>query len=104
MSLTSLTPEAERRAHREHYEAPRGVRPGETSRALPALTELSHALPSESVLHRERVPAGWYLALRVARGEALRLINTTGRSTVSLIAWCADDPSERVNTADTMKV
>jgi uncharacterized protein len=104
MSLTLLTPEAERRAHRERYEALRAVGQGETSRALPALTERSHALRPESVLHREEMPAGWYFALRVARGQALRLINTTGRSTVSLIAWCEDDPSERVNTADTMKV
>jgi urea carboxylase-associated protein 2 len=104
MSMTTLTPQAQRQAHRARYEALRAIGEGETSRALPPLTERSHRLNPESILHREEVPAGWYFSLRVERGQALRLINSTGRSTVSLIAWVEGDPSERVNTADTMKV
>jgi urea carboxylase-associated protein 2 len=56
------------------------------------------------VLHREHLPGGWYWTTRLARGEALRIVNTAGTSAISMIAWCEADLSERLNTADTMKV
>jgi len=40
----------------------------------------------------------------LSHGEALRVTDDLGRSSVSLLAWRIDDPSERINCADTVKV
>ncbi len=56
------------------------------------------------MISREDVPAGWYATIRLRRGEALRIIDTTGRSSVSMIGWREEDTSERINCADTVKV
>jgi urea carboxylase-associated protein 2 len=42
--------------------------------------------------------------LLLRRGEALRIIDDTGQASVSLLAWREEDPSERINCADTIKV
>jgi urea carboxylase-associated protein 2 len=104
MSIDPTSSTAERQAHRARYEALRAAGQGEALRALPPLTDRRHTLPDDAVLHREHLPGGWYWSTRLARGEALRIVNTTGTSAVSMIAWCEADPSERLNTADTMKV
>lgn len=91
--------------NRSRYEALRAVGQGETTRSLPPATALDGApLDDAAIIHREEVPAGWYWTTRLARGEALRLVNRTGGSAVSLVAWREADPSERINTADTVKV
>ena len=59
---------------------------------------------SDASIHRETIPGGWYWTTRLNRGETLRIINTSGSSTVSLLAWNASDASERLNHADTIKV
>ncbi|MFM0157073.1 MULTISPECIES: urea amidolyase associated protein UAAP1 [Paraburkholderia] len=102
MNTSPLT--AERDAHRARYEALRAEGQGATAKALPALTDRNLSVTKDDVLHRERIPGGWYWSTRVARGEALRIVNVSGQSAVSLIAWCEADMSERLNTADTMKV
>jgi hypothetical protein len=56
------------------------------------------------VVHREEVPPGWYATIRLRRGEALRIIDDTGNSSVSLIGLREEDTSERINCADTVKV
>ena len=94
----------EQQANRLRYDALRAAGQGATAKALPPLTARSHAIDDQQVLHREHLPGGWYWSTRLAAGEALRLVNTSGRSTVSLVAWCADDPSERLNVPDTVKV
>jgi urea carboxylase-associated protein 2 len=104
MSIEPTSPAAERQAHRARYEALRAAGQGESARALPPLTERGHTLPDHLVLHREHLPGGWYWTTRLARGEALRIVNTAGTSAISMIAWCEADLSERLNTADTMKV
>jgi urea carboxylase-associated protein 2 len=104
MTTDPTTLMAERRAHRERYEALRAAGQGATARALPSLTERGQTLAEPAVLHREHLPGGWYWTTRLTRGEALRIVNTAGTSAVSMIAWCEADTSERINTADTMKV
>jgi urea carboxylase-associated protein 2 len=104
MSIDPTTKIAEREAHRARYEALRAEGQGAAAQALPPLTDRDLPLLEDNVLHREHVPGGWYWSTRVAQGEALRIVNTTGTSTVSMIAWCEADLSERLNTADTMKV
>lgn len=54
--------------------------------------------------HRETVPGGWYWSVRLPRGRGLRVVNSAGSSCISLMAWNAADPSERLNVADTVKV
>jgi urea carboxylase-associated protein 2 len=92
-------------AHRRRYEELKAAGQGQTQRGLPPLTERGSAqIPQGAVIHREVVPGGWYWTTRLARGEALRLINSSGTSSISLLAWSSADPSERLNHADTIKV
>ena len=92
-------------ANRRHYEALRAAGQEAMPKALPAPTELDGAsIASDAVISREEVPAGWYDTMKLRRGEALRIVDPLGRSSVSLIAWRAADPSERISCADTAKV
>jgi uncharacterized protein len=102
-----LTHEQERQveAHRARYEELKVAGQKNAPKALPGNTPRHAPVPVESkVIHREIVPGGWYWTTRLNRGEALRLINVTGRSCVSVLAWNAYDRSERLNHADTIKV
>lgn len=71
--------------------------PGRSPRPAPPIDDAAR------VAH-EIVPGGWYWTTRLAAGETLRLQLGSRPSAVSLLAWRADDPSERLNTADTIKV
>jgi urea carboxylase-associated protein 2 len=74
-------------------------------RALPPLSSLpAPAIADGAVIHRETIPGGWYWTTTLRRGEALRLGQSAGPSAVALLAWRLDDPSERLNHADTVKV
>jgi urea carboxylase-associated protein 2 len=59
---------------------------------------------SDLVIAEETIPAGWYWSYRVARGTTLRIVNDHGTPGVSALFWNANDPSERFNPADTVKV
>jgi urea carboxylase-associated protein 2 len=90
-------------ANRRRYEELRAA--GQEAKALPALTGRDAApIPPEAVVHSEDVPADWYAIVRLRRGEALRIADPTGQSSVSMIAWRAEETSERINCADTVKV
>ena len=92
-------------ANRRRYEELKAAGQGQAPRALPPPTGLGdHPIAADAVIHRETVPGGWYLTTPLARGEALRLVNTTGTSAVALLAWNRHDHSERLNHADTVKV
>jgi urea carboxylase-associated protein 2 len=102
-----LTEEQQREvdANRARYEELKAAGQKKAPKALPGNTPRDAAAPAESaIIHREVVPGGWYWTTRLDRGEALRLINVTGRSCVSVLAWNAHDRSERLNHADTIKV
>ena len=58
----------------------------------------------DQVIHRETIPGGWYWTTRLERGQALRLVNTHSTPGVSALFWNADDPSERYNQGDTVKL
>lgn len=104
MSADATTLVAERLAHRARYEALRAAGQAANAGEPPAPTDRELTLPADTVLHHERLPGGWYWSTRLARGEALRIVDTAGTSSVSLIAWCEAEPSERVHLADTIKV
>jgi urea carboxylase-associated protein 2 len=92
-------------AHRRRYDELRAAGQELTPNGLPEPTALDGApIPPDAVIHREHVPAGWYTTIRLRRGEALRIIDETGRSSVSVIGWREEDTSERINCADTVKV
>lgn len=97
--------QAEIAACKQRYEELKAAGQGQTPRALPPPT-LRHGAPiaTSAVIHRETIPGGWYWTTQLRRGEALRLINTGGKSCVALLAWSKADPSERLNHADTIKV
>ena len=92
-------------ANRRRYEELRAAGQEATPKALPQATALDGApIAPQVVISREEVPPGWYDTVRLRRGEALRIIDPQGASSVSLIGWCEHDPSERINCADTAKV
>ena len=61
-------------------------------------------IPADRLLLREVVPGGWYWTALIPRGRTMRVVNTTGFSSVSILLWNALDTSERFNAADTAKV
>ncbi|HMK79891.1 MAG TPA: urea amidolyase associated protein UAAP1 [Xanthobacteraceae bacterium] len=92
-------------ANRKRYEALRAAGQSATPKSLPAPTRRDGApIAPDAVIRRETVPPGWYTTVTLRRGEALRIIDDSGRSSVSLIGWRRDDTSERINCADTVKV
>lgn len=97
--------QAEVEAHRKRYEELKAAGQGRAPRALPPPTPRDGApIADSAIIHREIVPGGWYWTTQLRRGEALRLVNTGGKSCVALLAWSKADPSERLNHADTIKV
>jgi urea carboxylase-associated protein 2 len=92
-------------ANRRRYEELRLAGQDATTKSLPDPTVLD-AVPilPDTVISAEEVPAGWYATIRLHRGEVLRIVDTTGRSSVSMIGWRQEDSSERINCADTVKV
>src|SRR5450631_4305049 len=91
--------------NRLRYEELRAAGQELTPKGLPEATALDGApIAPDAVISREHVPSGWYATVRLRRGEALRIVDGLGRSSVSLIGWREEDTSERINCADTVKV
>ncbi len=87
-------------AYRQRYEALEAA--GQAPRALPGPSP--RPAPECRVLRRETIPGGWYATLTLRAGETVRLQTGDAPSAAALIAWRRDDPSERLNFADTVKV
>jgi urea carboxylase-associated protein 2 len=91
--------------NRRRYEELRAAGQELTPKGLPERTVLDGApISPDVVIHRETVPSGWYTTLSLRRGEGVRIIDDTGGASVALLAWREEDPSERINCADTIKV
>jgi urea carboxylase-associated protein 2 len=104
MTLTEQQ-NAEIAAHTSRYNALKAAGQEQAPRALPAPTARNGApIDTDTVIRRETIPAGWYWTTRLDRGDTLRIVNISGTSTVSLLAWNGADSSERLNHADTIKV
>uniref|UniRef100_Q07SB5 DUF1989 domain-containing protein n=1 Tax=Rhodopseudomonas palustris (strain BisA53) TaxID=316055 RepID=Q07SB5_RHOP5 len=96
---------AEVEANRQRYEQHKALGQQQAPKALPPPTPRDGApIAVDAIIHRETVPGGWYFVTKLNRGEALRIVNASGKACVSLQAWNASDPSERLNHADTIKV
>ena len=92
-------------ANRRRYEELRAAGQEAAPKGLPEPTPRDGApIAGESVISREDVPAGWYTTVSLSRGEAIRIIDGSGLASVSLIGWRQENPSERINCSDTIKV
>ncbi|TDC32415.1 urea amidolyase associated protein UAAP1 [Micromonospora sp. KC213] len=58
----------------------------------------------ENLTWAETIPGGGYASKRLARGTRLRLTDPHGDACVSVLLFNADEPWERLNVADTVKV
>jgi urea carboxylase-associated protein 2 len=56
------------------------------------------------MLWEETIAAGGYAAARLDRGARLRLIDLYGDASPSMLIFNADQPAERLNVADTIKI
>lgn len=72
--------------------------------ATPATVAAPRALAPEAIVSRTTVPGGRAWSGRLARGQTLRIINSSGTPGVSALFWNADDTSERYNAGDTVKI
>ena len=96
---------AEIAAHTRCYNELKAAGQEHAPRALPQPTARDAApIAADAIIHREVIPAGWYWTTRLNRGDTLRIVNSSGTSTVSLLAWNSADTTERLNHADTIKV
>lgn len=92
---------ANRARYEEHQKkglefAPKAL-PGKSAKPAPSI-------PEDTIVHREIIPGGWYWSTKVRENEVLRVSLDEGFSTVTMVAWSAADPSERMNLPDTVKV
>ena len=92
-------------ANRQRYEEHQKKGLEFAPKALPAPSPMpAPPVDPATVIHAEEVPGGWYWSTLLRRGEAIRIDQGEGRSTVALVAWNANDTSERLNLVDTAKV
>lgn len=76
------------------------------SRERPATARVANpaTLPTDLIVHEETIPGGWYWTRHIQRGQTLRIVNSDASQGVSALFWNAQDTSERLNVADTVKV
>lgn len=73
--------------------------------AMPAPSPLpAPPIEAAAIIHQEVIPGGWYWSTKLMKGEAIRIDQAEGSSTVALVAWNAHDTTERINLVDTAKV
>ena len=61
-------------------------------------------IPTERIVQSTEVPPGGNWSGILGRGQILRLVDLEGTQAVDFLCYNADDPSERYNAADTMKI
>jgi len=93
------------RAARDHARAQAGT----AAEAMPILPAGSWPEPPEGVdpaalTWAETIAGGGYASKVLARGTTLRLTDVEGDACAHLLLWNADQPWERLNVADTVKV
>jgi urea carboxylase-associated protein 2 len=92
-------------AAREHARAMAGTRV-EAMPTVPATAaaDLPAGVGAETVVWDETLASGGYASRQLNRGARLRLTDVHGDACVSMLAFNAERPVERLNVADTLKV
>jgi urea carboxylase-associated protein 2 len=90
---------------RDHARAMAGTR-AEAMPTIPAAAaqDLPAGVASEAVTWDETIAGGGDASRRLGRGARLRLTDLRGDACVSMLAFNAENPVERLNIADTLKV
>ncbi|MDE2403129.1 MAG: urea carboxylase-associated family protein [Sphingomonadales bacterium] len=70
----------------------------------PVADDLPAGVPASDLVWEETIAAGGYATRRLSRGSRLRLIDLKGDACASLLVFNAEQPTERLNVADTVKV
>ncbi len=92
-------------AAREHARSMAGTRvPSMPNVPATSALDLPPNVSAEDAVWDETVGPGGYASRVLNRGTRLRLQNLEGDACVSFIAYNADQPVERLNVADTIKV
>lgn len=86
-------------AARDHARAMAGT----VVEAMPIVPAAADDAPA-SVVWEETVAPGGYASRRLARGTRLRLVDLHGDACASMLLFNAENPLERLNVADTVKV
>lgn len=100
LAIDSLSPAA----YRERYLAFKRVALERATAFVPDDADRGSTFEETDVTSRASIPSGWYWSGRLERGQTLRIVNTSGTPGVSALFWNADDPSERYNAGDTVKI
>ena len=98
--LDALTPAQHRARYLELKRNAKARLGGPRRAAASALRDLE----PDDIVARETIPDGWYWTARLRRGAGLRIEAPGGRAAVAALLWNADDPSERFNAGDTVKI
>lgn len=69
-----------------------------------AAPERPEGVAADAMLWAETIAPGGYAAKRLARGARIELTDLQGDACVSMLAFNAEQPVERLNVADTLKV
>jgi urea carboxylase-associated protein 2 len=94
-----MTNTADPQGAQAHARAMAGMR----VEAMPVVPAVAADAPGQ-VVWEETVAAGGYASRRIARGTRLRLIDLQGDACASMLLFNAENPLERLNVADTLKV
>lgn len=95
--MTSNT--ASPQAARDHARAMAGI----VVDAMPVIPACAEDADGE-VVWEETIAAGGYASRSIARGTRLRLVDLHGDGCASMLLFNAENPAERLNVADTLKV
>lgn len=90
---------------RAHARAQAGTRV-EAMPTIPASAAADRArgVSATDMLWEETIAAGGYASARLERGARLRLVDLYGDAAPSVLIFNADQPTERLNVADTIKI
>ncbi|HWA21030.1 MAG TPA: urea amidolyase associated protein UAAP1 [Caulobacterales bacterium] len=99
------SPTADPGAARAHARAQAGTRV-EAMPILPAsaAADRPNGVKAGDMLWEETIAAGGYASARLDRGARLRLIDLYGDASPSMLIFNTDQPAERLNVADTIKI
>lgn len=92
-------------AARDHARAMRGTRVAAMPTVPPSeTTDLPPGVTADDMRWEETVAGGGYTSLLLTRGTRLRLVDLDGDCCAGMLLHRADNPAERLNVADTVKV